>query len=200
MAMRSAPGLGLMALLLVAGAAADEITEQIALAQQYYKDGDLTAAATELAFAASAVRVKLSARLAATLPPAPMGWSAAEPEIDAAAAAFGGSATVRRAYAGPDGASLEAQLVLDGPMVQAFAAMAGSAALLAGQRGVERVRLGRDHALLDWDAPAGSGSLALPLAGRVLVRIEGRKLADKAVLVELLRRWDLDAVRAGAGL
>lgn len=186
-------------LLSPAAAMADSVTDQIDLGRELYEEGDFAGAVTELEFAITELRGKMAGQYVATLPDAPAGWSAAEAEQQGGAAFMGGGTMISRSYRQDDGqGSIEAQLMVDNPMIQGFAAMLGNPALMAGQPGMKRVRIGRDNAMLNWDREAGSGEITL-VTGRAMLKLEGHGLEGPELLEELLRAWDIKTVKELAG-
>jgi hypothetical protein len=71
---------------------------------------------------------------------------------------------------------------------------------VANEPRIERIRLGRMSALLNWNPDDRSGDIALSIGGRVLAKVEGSDLSDKNVLIDLMKTWDLEVVRDVAGL
>ncbi len=184
-----------------ASTAADEIVEQIDAGKAYYADGDFSRALTELEFALNAVRTEFSLQFMATMPEPPTLWSAEKPVLENSAALFGAGLMVTRRYQEEKGpGQITAELMVDSPMVQAFSAVFTSPIMIANDPELERVRLGEMRALLKWDADLGTGDISLALGGRVLAKLIGQSLDDKAVLVELMKGWDLDAIKKVAGL
>ncbi|MGI9421271.1 MAG: hypothetical protein ACR2RA_25875 [Geminicoccaceae bacterium] len=184
----------------VGTAAADEVLEQIDAGKAYYAAGDLARAVTELEFALNTLRTRFSDAFMATLPAPPALWSAEEPAQESAAAIFGAGVMVTRRYLEEKGdGQITAELLIDSPVVQALSAMFSSPVLIANDPRLERVRFGRTAALLKWDADRRTGDLSVALGGRVLARLTGRNIDDKAVLVELMKTWDLDEVGEVAG-
>ncbi|MGI9488703.1 MAG: hypothetical protein ACR2RF_23035 [Geminicoccaceae bacterium] len=180
---------------------ADEIVEQIDAGKAYYADGDLSRALTELEFALNALRTEFSDQFMATLPEPPALWSAEKPTLESGAALFGAGVMVTRSYQEEKGSGrITAELMVDSPMVQALSAVFSSPILIANDPGLERIRLGEVNALLKWDADRGAGDLSLALGGRILVKLIGQDLDEAAVLIDLLKDWDLDAVRRVVGL
>ena len=185
---------------LASGAGADEVIEQIDAGKAYYADGDLSRALTELEFALNALRTEFSQQFMATMPAAPALWSAEKPVLDNGAALFGTGLMVTRRYQEEKGpGQITAELMVDSPMVQAFSAVFSSPIMIANDPGLERIRLGEMTALLEWDADRGTGDLSLTLGGRVLAKLIGQSLDDKDILVDLMKTWDLDAIRKVAG-
>lgn len=182
--------------------AADEIREQLDLAIELYEEGELAAAITELQFAIGEIQARLGGAYALTFPPAPDGWTAEDASQESGAAFMGGGTIVNRSYRETDGSgSMEAQLIIDNPMLQGMAAIFSNPAMLAANPNMQRVRLGRDNAVLEFDQAAGRGEVTYVLGGgRAMLKVEGRGLASGDQLVALLKAWDVDGLRAAAGL
>ena len=89
---------------------------------------------------------------------------------------------------------IAAQLMVDNPMIQGFAAMLGNPAVIAGQPGMERVRIGRDNAIMTWNPQARTGELTL-LLGRAMIKLDGSGLDEKDPLVALIRAWDIERLK-----
>ena len=198
--MRTA-GAMLAALCLTAPAAqADEIIAQIDQAKRYYDEGDYAGAIVEFEFTINTLRSKLAELFAATLPEPLPRWRADDAEINAGASMFGGGTTVNRNYVSRDGkGTLRAQLIVDSPVVQAVSAMLNNPVVMAGQSDLERIRIDHDNAMLDWSEEDHRGEISLALGTRVMAKIDGSDLEDKMVLVEMMKAWDIDAVRSVAG-
>lgn len=183
--------------------AQDEVIEQIELGLELYQEEEYGAAITELEFAINDIRKLMSGRIGATFPDAPDGWTAGEVESagGGAAAMLGGAGgtMLQRQYREQDGnAQLEASLMIDNPMVQGMAAMFSNPALIAAQPNMERVRLGRESAIVKWEPDRSRVEATLLLDGRILMQVKGQNLASQDVAVELLSAWDLAAVREQA--
>ena len=185
-----------------APAAADDIREQLDLAIELYDEGDYAGTITELQFAIGEIQALLGDAFALTFPPAPAGWTAAEPSREAGPAFLGGGTMINRRYSEDAGSgSMEAQLMIDNPMIQGMAALFSNPAMLAANPNMRRVRMGRDNAILQFDEAAGRGELTYMAAGgRAMLKVEGQSLASSDQLVELLRAWDMDGLRTAAGL
>ncbi|NAW13316.1 hypothetical protein E0702_11370 [Halomonas marinisediminis] len=184
----------------VAQAQADEVVEQIELGLELYQEEEYGAAITELEFAISDMRKLMAARIAETFPAPPDGWSAAEVSTSGgggAAAMFGGGGSMLEREYRQDGGEgrLTAKLMIDNPMIQAMSAMFNNPALIAAQPNMERIRIGRESAILKWDPDNGSAEASFLMDGRILMQVDGSRLESEAPAVELLKAWDLDAVR-----
>ena len=112
-------------------AATNDITDAIAAAQKHYAAGELSQAIAQLDYAGTLVRQEKAERVTTAFPPAPAGWEADEPESDVAGAAmFGGGISVSRNYYN-DNASIEMQMMMDSPMLQAFSMMLSNPSMIA---------------------------------------------------------------------
>lgn len=191
------------AIALTAGsqAAADDILEQIDAGKAYYAEGDLGRALNELDFALNSLRIRFSNQFMATLPEPPALWSAEKPVLDSGAAILGAGVMVTRRYQEEKGdGRITAELLIDSPMVQAYSAVFSNPIMVANNPNLERVRLGKTNAVLKWNEDRRSGDLSLAFGGRVLAKLVGKGVGDKAILVDLMKAWDLDAVLDIAGL
>jgi len=184
---------------------ADQVEEQVQQGLELYRTGDFGAAITELEFAINDIRKAMSGQLADTFPPPPAGWSAggaeSSGEAAGAAAMFGGAmgTMLERGYAqdGGDG-TMTASLVIDNPMVQGMAALINNPMMMAAQPNTERLRIGRETGMLKWEPDAAQAEATLLLDGRIMMQVKGENLASPDAVAELLKAWDLKAVRAGA--
>jgi hypothetical protein len=194
------PLAGLLLTPLAAPATADDITDQLGLALELYQEGDFAGAITELQFAIGEIQARLGEVYAETFPPAPAGWSADKATQEGGAAFMGGGTIVARRYSENGGSgSMTAQLIIDNPMIQGMAALFSNPAMLAANPNMQRIRLGRESAVLDFDASAGRGEVTFMAAGRAMLKVEGYNLGSGDQLVDLLRAWDMDRLKAAAG-
>ncbi|MCB1883375.1 MAG: hypothetical protein KDG89_05155 [Geminicoccaceae bacterium] len=179
-------------------ALADEIEDQVDTALGYYKEGDLAGTITELQFVINAIRSQLAGRYVKTFPPPPAGWEAEDASEAEGMAFLGGGTTLSRAYKKTDGdATIDAQLMIDNPMIQTLGAMFSNPAILAAQPNMKRIRIGRDNAILDTD----SKELTFMVGnGRGMIQLTGHNLDNDDVLVDLLKSWNLKALKDVAGM
>jgi hypothetical protein len=183
-------------------ALADPVVEQINQALELYESQEYGAAITELEFAVNDMRKLLSEGIAATFPDPPEGWSAmavdASSESSGAAALFGGSmgTTLDRQYTEDEGSgTLTATLTMDNPMVQGMAALFNNPAMLAAQPNVERLRIGRESGMLKWEPESSRAEATLMLDGRIMMQVVGENLESPNIAGDLLKAWDIKAVR-----
>jgi hypothetical protein len=183
---------------------ADEIREQIELGLELYQEQDYGAAITELEFAINDMRKLISERISETFPDAPAGWTSAEAESNSGGAGiaglFGGGGTMLQRTYRQDGGNgqMDASLMIDSPMIQGMAALFNNPAMMAAQPNTERVRIGRESAMVKWEPNRSQAEVTLLLDGRILMQVSGRNLDSPDVAVDLLKAWDIQAVREQA--
>ncbi len=183
-------------------ALADPVVELINQGLELYQDQEYGAAITELEFAITDMRKLISQGIAATFPDAPAGWSAmpvdTSSENSGAAALFGGSmgTILKRQFTQDDGnGSLTATLTMDNPMIQGMAALFNNPAMLAAQPNIERLRIGRETGMLKWEPDDERAEATLMLDGRIMMQVVGENLESPEAAAELLKNWDIKAVR-----
>lgn len=194
-----------LSVLLVAGfltttAVADEITQQIDQARSYYEDGELASAIGELEFALQAMRSQVAVGYLATFPQPAAGWTMQGDDDAQTGAAPLVGAMLQRTYRRDDGeGTIEAQLMTGGGFMQGLAAMFMNPQIMAAQPNAERIRVGRENAVLTFDPTDRSGQLMLDLGGKVSIMLQGSGLDDGTPMTELIDRWDLQKVKEIAG-
>ncbi|MCS4306174.1 hypothetical protein M2404_000487 [Rheinheimera pacifica] len=112
-------------------ASANEIDEAIAAATKHYKAGELSQAISQLDYASTLIRQEKGEQVKLAFPPAPSGWQAQDANAEVAAAAmFGGGISASRNYYN-DSDSIDIELMMDSPMLQAFAMMLSNPSMIA---------------------------------------------------------------------
>jgi hypothetical protein len=102
---------------------ANDVTDAINNASKHYQAGELTQAAAQLDYAATLIRQQKAAEVVKAFPDAPTGWQARDADTNVAAGAvLGGGISVSRNYYN-DQHSIDIEMLLDSPMLQAFTAM-----------------------------------------------------------------------------
>lgn len=176
----------------------DNIVEQIELGLELYLDEEYGAAISELEFAINDIRRLVSERISTTFPDAPDGWSGDEVTSagGAGAAAMLGGSILQRTYRQNAGnGQLEATMMVDSPMAQGLAVMFNNPAMIAAQPNTERVRVGRESAIVKWESARSQAEVTVLLDSRILLQVKGQRLDSAEIAVELMRSWDFAAVR-----
>ncbi|WP_027133600.1 hypothetical protein [Geminicoccus roseus] len=184
-------------------ASADQVTDQLDLGKQYYEEGDLAGAISELQFAIQDIRSQLAEKYREGFPPAPAGWSFEESTEDnsAAMAMFGGGTSVARTYQEDNGSgTIEATISVDNPMIQGLAAMLNNPAMMAATPGAKRVRVGRDNAMVQFEEGGDSGEATLIVGGRIMLQLQAQGLENSQVLEEMTQAWKVDALKNLSGM
>lgn len=185
-------------------ARADEISDSISSAQKLYVEGRLSKAANELNYAVGQIGKKLRQAYLATLPSAPAGWKelSSRSRSQAGLAVFAQGQIIKKSYR-QDGAQgrINAELVVDNPMLQALAGMFGNPAM-ASRMGYERVSLSGidEKAYLKWDDQGKRGEIVLVMAGRVYIKMSARNLEDPDLLKQMMQAWDIKKIKEIAEL
>ncbi len=177
-------------------ALADEISDGLALSADLYAKGDLAGALKELGFATAAIQAKMNDSYGSTFPEPPAGWSA--DEVDAQSMAMMGMGqNVSRTYTNANGNSVKLSLTADSPMLQSMG-MIFANPMMAAQAGFQRIRVGREEAMLK-DDKSGQVQILLTVGGRLLLQAEGNGASVEEVKA-LFGAWKIDEVKKLAGM
>ncbi len=179
-------------------AGAASVADSIHAANQAYSRGELLKAAETLQSALDGVQQELSAAFLPLMPPAPSGWQAFEPQADGMGMA-GGGLVVMKGYENGD-ASLNAAIIIDQEAVAGIAEMLANPAAIGAQPGMKRVALDAGPALMRWDAEDRTGEIMLVIGDSLLLQIVGDGLERPEVLVDMMKTWQVAAIRKQAGL
>jgi hypothetical protein len=179
--------------------AADTIADDLATAQQAYAKGELLKAGGALQSALDALHGRLADAFVPLMPPAPAGWQAYDAQADAMGIT-GGGMTVMRGYEKGE-ASLNASIILDSEAVKGVADILGNPAALAAQPGMSKVATpGGGQALLRWDPKDKTGEIMLVVGDQLLLQVVGNALDKPDILAEMMRNWNITAIRKQAGM
>lgn len=195
--MRRAPALLLASTLFALPTLADEISPLLDSARKAIAAQDYAGARMDLQDAMSKLDQHQIKALAATFPSPPAGWVAASPPEGSSGGGITGINMTQELTQGD--ARLNANLMLDNPMVGMMAGIFNNP-MMASQPGTERVRIGRENAILTWREAEHAGDISLLLNGRVLLKIDGNGLANKQVFIDMAQGWKLEEIKKIAGL
>lgn len=151
---------------------ADDVEDSINEALEYYQNGEYKDATESLNYASQLISQMKGKALEASLPEALDGWSAQAPTSEAAGAAmFGGGITAERVYS-KGSSSVTIRIVTDSPMMQAMMMMFSNP-MFATADGGKLERIGRQKAIVKFDAGSRQGDINIVVDNRFLVTIEG---------------------------
>lgn len=157
-------------------------------AKAAYADKDYELAKLELQDALKLITQQASNVLGDTFPPAPSGWQASELTTESnPMAGTQLSKTYRKGNS-----EINATLTHNSPMIASYAAVFANPMLMQG----EKIRLGREHAMLQMDESGKSGELIFLVKGKYLIQIEGDGLSGKQTLIDLIKAWDIKTVKS----
>ncbi len=153
---------------------ADDVTDAINEALQYYKDGKYSDAMTSLNYASQLIGQKKSGDLQSFLPQPLAGWEAEEPISQSMGAAMlGGGVSAERQYT-KGSRSVRIQIVTDSPLLQSMMMMFGNP-MMAGADGGKMEKIAGEKAIVKYNAADKTGDIKLVIANRFLVTLEGHE-------------------------
>lgn len=156
---------------------ADEVTDSIEEAIEYYKEGDFVEAADSLDYASQLIRQKRSGSLEAFLPEPLGGWSAEDVKSQAAGAGYlGGMISVKRKYH-KDQSSVTIEIITDSPVLQSMVMMFSNPAYASADGG-KLTKIKRQKAIIKYRPSRKDGEINIVVAKQYLVTIKGRKIKE----------------------
>ena len=156
---------------------ADEITDSIDEAIEYYKDGDFVEAANSLDYASQLIRQKRSGNLEAFLPEPLAGWSAEDVESKAVGAGLlGGMISTKKNYR-KDQSFVSIEIIGDSPALQSMVMMFSNPAY-ASSDGGKLTKIKRQKAIIKYRPSIKDGEINIVVAKQYLVTIKGQKVEE----------------------
>ena len=156
---------------------ADEITDAIKEAIEYYEEGDLVESASSLDYASQLIRQKRSGGLETFLPEPLSGWLAEDVKSQAAGAAYlGGMITATRKYR-KEQSSITIELITDSPMMQSMVMMLSNPAYATADGG-KLTKIKRQKAVIKYKPSNKDGEINIVVAKKYLVKVKGRKIKE----------------------
>ncbi len=157
---------------------ADDVTDTINEALEFYKNGQNTDAVESLNYASQLIQQMKGKNLETYLPEPLEGWTVGKTMSQAAGAAmFGGGVTAEREYIKGSG-SVRIQIVTDSPMLQGVIMMLSNP-MFASNDGGKLQRFGRQKGIIKYNSQNKSGDIQLVVASRFLVSVEGSDIEEK---------------------
>jgi hypothetical protein len=157
---------------------ADDVTDYINEALQYYKDGAYSDAVDSLNYAEQMIQQKKSTGLEAFLPEPIKGWTAETATSQAAnSAMLGGGITAERSY-NKGNSSIQVQIMADSPMLQGVMMMMSNP-MFATSDGGKLERIGKQKGIVKFDPNTKEGDIQIVVANRFMVSIDGQGISKK---------------------
>lgn len=159
-------------------AVADDVTDYINEALQYYNEGQYSEAVSSLNFAEQLIQQKKSSGLEAFLPEPLKGWNAESATSQAAGSAMlGGGISAERQYTKGE-SYIQIQILADSPMLQGVLMMMSNP-MFATSDGGKLERIGKQKAIVKFDAGNKEGDIQIVVANRFMVSIDGQGVSKK---------------------
>jgi len=160
----------------ISGAAfADEITDSIEEAIEYYKEGNYVEATSSLDYASQLIRQKRSGKLEAFLPEPLAGWSAEDVKSKASGAGYlGGMISAKRKYK-KDKSSVTIEIITDSPALQSMVMMFSNPAYASADGG-KLTKIKRQKAIIKYRPSKKNGEINIVVAKQYLVSVKGRNI------------------------
>jgi len=160
----------------ISGAAfADEITDSIEEAIEYYKEGNYVEATSSLDYASQLIRQKRSGKLEAFLPEPLAGWSAEDVKSKASGAGYlGGMISAKRKYK-KDKSSVTIEIITDSPALQSMVMMFSNPAYASADGG-KLTKIKRQKAIIKYHPSKKNGEINIVVAKQYLVSVKGRNI------------------------
>jgi len=156
---------------------ADDVTDSINEALEYYKEGAYTDAVGSLNYASQLIQQKKGEKLESFLPKPLDGWKAEDATSQAVGAAMmGGGLSAERAYR-KGNSTVNIQIITDSPIMQGMMMMFSNP-MLAASDGGKLQKIGRQKAIVKYDAANKSGDINVVVANRFLVTIDGDDVTE----------------------
>ncbi len=166
---------------------ADEIKDAINTATKHYNAGELSQAIAQLDYAATLLRQQKGELVKAAFPAAPSGWQAQDARSEVTAAAmFGGGISASRNYYN-DNHSIDIELMMDSPMLQAFTMMLSNPSMIA-MSGGRLIKVQGLSAVQKLDGSSLEVQFVTPAGAMVTVRGDS---ANQSTILALANGIDL---------
>jgi hypothetical protein len=160
---------------------ADEITDSIEEAMEYYKESNYVEAANSLDYASQLIRQKRSGQLEALLPEPLAGWSAEDVKSKAAGPGYlGGMISAKRNYK-KDRSSVTIEIITDSPALQSMV-MVFSNPAYASADGGKLTKIKRQKAIIKYHSSKKDGEINIVVAKQYLVSIKGRNINENELV------------------
>ncbi|MBU0768028.1 MAG: hypothetical protein KJ687_02895 [Proteobacteria bacterium] len=154
---------------------ADEITDSIEEAVEYYKESNYVEAANSLDYASQLIRQKRSGKLEALLPEPLAGWSAEDVKSQAAGPGFlGGMISAKRMYK-KDNSSVTIEIITDSPALQSMVMLFSNPAYASADGG-KLTKIKNQKAIIKYNPSDKNGEINIVVEKQYLVSVKGRDI------------------------
>jgi hypothetical protein len=181
-------------------AGADEITDELDAARSAYDSGDLRKAMQDLQVAVASIQEKINADLLKLLPKPLAGWQADEPQAQSAgiAAMIAGTNLSRRYYR-DDGEEVDVSIMADSPLMPMMTLMLSNPMFMQSSPSTKIYTYAGQRGIIEHETDSDKWAISLLVAGKILVKVDGSGLKDKAPVDAYLEAINLGAVEKAFG-
>jgi hypothetical protein len=156
---------------------ADEITDSIEEAMEYYKENNYVEAANSLDYASQLIRQKRSGNLEALLPEPLAGWSGEDVKSQAAGPGYlGGMISAKRKYK-KDNSSVTIEIITDSPALQSMVMLFSNPAYASADGG-KLTKIKRQKAIIKYNPSQKNGEINIVVEKQYLVSVKGRDINE----------------------
>jgi hypothetical protein len=156
---------------------ADEITDSIGEAMEYYKENNYVEAANSLDYASQLIRQKRSGNLEALLPEPLAGWSGEDVKSQAAGPGYlGGMISAKRNYT-KDNSSVTIEIITDSPALQSMVMLFSNPAYASADGG-KLTKIKRQKAIIKYNPSQKNGEINIVVEKQYLVSVKGRDINE----------------------
>lgn len=197
---RYTPLIAAIILALAMPAGADEITAQLDRARAEYDSGALRKAVRTLQSAVAGIHEQINRDLVKLLPEPWEGWQADEPQVRSTGMVTMLTGTnLSRRYSRTDGAEVEISITADSLLMPMMRMMLSNPMLLRMDPDTKLYTYAGQHGVIKHGEDSDRWEISLLMADKILVKVDGRGLEDKAGVVAYLEVLDFDAIRQAFG-
>jgi len=156
---------------------ADEVSDSVEEAMEYYKEGDFVEAANSLDYASQLIRQKRSSNLEVFLPDPLSDWTAEDIKSQAGVTGIlGGMISVKRTYRKDQG-SITVEIIVDSPGIQSIIMVLSNPAYASADGG-KLTKIKKQNAIIKYRPSGKNGEINIVVAKKYLVNIEGRNVSE----------------------
>jgi hypothetical protein len=156
---------------------ADEVSDSVEEAMEYYKEGDFVEAANSLDYASQLIRQKRSSNLEVFLPDPLSDWTAEDIKSQAGGTGIlGGMISVKRTYRKDQG-SITVEIIVDSPGIQSIIMVLSNPAYASADGG-KLTKIKKQNAIIKYRPSGKNGEINIVVAKKYLVNIEGRNVSE----------------------
>ena len=145
---------------------ADEVSDSVEEAMEYYKEGDFVEAANSLDYASQLIRQKRSSNLEVFLPDPLSDWTAEDIKSQAGGTGIlGGMISVKRTYRKDQG-SITVEIIVDSPGIQSIIMVLSNPAYASADGG-KLTKIKKQNAIIKYRPSGKNGEINIVVAKKI---------------------------------